>query len=279
MLSHALSAILKNRSKIFVGVACILGLGVFLANAQNNARNVDGHESNVTNTPSRGNTTPANGGVGTETYSTDSQRNDDEKPRQNFCMHSICNDVTHVWNTNESKVARIQESRGQFITDTWINRIVAKNAAPQHDRWMRIITKDMIAHSVLNGSVNVVTEKIMLPPIKVSGIATTYAKGDGFSGDTFGCVRESRRLLGSSTFRDDLPTVAMRPEFGVPCGGLVYVERAGLRVLAIRMDAGPWNRHPDGTYRGIIDLTPTVAEAIDLPGKGVMRRGRVMLRF
>lgn len=118
-----------------------------------------------------------------------------------------------------------------------------------------------------------------LPPVRLVGIATTYHVDDGFSGDTFGCVREARRLLGSSRFRDDLPTVAMRPELGVPCGGLVYVERTGLRTLAIRLDSGPWGTDFDGSYKGIVDLTPTVAEAIRLPGRGVIRKGKVRLRW
>jgi hypothetical protein len=118
-----------------------------------------------------------------------------------------------------------------------------------------------------------------LPPVRLSGIATTYHVGDGFSGATFGCVKEARRLLGSSKFRDDLPTVAMRPELGVRCGQVVYVERDGLRTIAVRMDSGPFGKHPDGTYKGIVDLTPTVAKAIKLPGVGIMRRGKVRVRF
>lgn len=120
-----------------------------------------------------------------------------------------------------------------------------------------------------------------LPPIRASGIATVYHVGDGFSGDTFGCVRESRRLLGSSKFRDDLPTVAIRPEFGVRCGAIVYVENALTKrgIYSVRLDSGPYHQHPNGTYKGVIDLTPTVAVAIDLPGRGVMRKGTVRLRW
>lgn len=120
-----------------------------------------------------------------------------------------------------------------------------------------------------------------LPPVRARGIATVYWRNDGHSGDTFGCVRETRRLLGSSRFRDDLPAIALRPEFGVPCGAVVYVEGVATSkgAWALRLDSGPYNKRPDGRYRGVADLLPRVAEAIDLPGHGRMRKGAVRLRW
>lgn len=186
---------------------------------------------------------------------------------------------THDCNMNDLRRAHIVKSREPSNPDLLLNRNNAKNA--DHIRpQMHITHSVMIGHSILNGFAVVVTGwHIRLPPIKLEGIATTYAYGDGFSGDTFGCVRESRRLLGSSRFRDDIPAIAMRPELGVPCGGIVHVEHAGKRTIALRMDSGPYGRYPDGRFKGVADLLPGVAEAIGLPGRGVMRKGWVRLRW
>jgi len=118
----------------------------------------------------------------------------------------------------------------------------------------------------------------LLPPVRLTGIATTYYFGDGHSGDTLGCPAEAKRLLGSSRFRPGLPVIATRDT--PRCGTLVIVEnvRTGARTTAIRVDAGPYGCYwPDGSRTveracvggrraAIADLTRRVAREIGARG-------------
>jgi len=118
-----------------------------------------------------------------------------------------------------------------------------------------------------------------LPPVRRVGQATVFHVNDRDNPNiAFGCVREARRF-GLRDLRDDLPVVAMRDVDGPPCGTIIYVEARGRLALGIRLDSGPHGRHDNGAYRGVIDLSPAVASAINLPGRGVNRRGRVRVRY
>lgn len=118
-----------------------------------------------------------------------------------------------------------------------------------------------------------------LPPVRAVGVATVFHVNDRDNPNiALGCVRAARRL-GLRDLRDDLPIVAMRDVDGPPCGTLIYVERATLGAWAIRLDSGPWNMDSAGVFRGLIDLSPAVARAIELPGSGVKRRGSVRVRW
>lgn len=118
-----------------------------------------------------------------------------------------------------------------------------------------------------------------LPPVRAVGVATVFHVHDRDNPNiALGCVRAARRL-GLRDLRDDLPIVAMRDVDGPPCGTLIYVERAGRVALTIRLDSGPHGRDTAGVFRGLIDLSPAVARAIELPGSGVNRRGIVAVRW
>lgn len=121
-----------------------------------------------------------------------------------------------------------------------------------------------------------------LPPVRVSGVATVFYPGDGQSGDTLGCVRAARRLLGSARFVPGLPVIAMRPGEGPPCGTRIVVEhaRTRLRTVAFRLDAGPFGATcpegrrvvrgalPDGcVWCRVADLTRHVARQIGHDGR------------
>jgi hypothetical protein len=126
-----------------------------------------------------------------------------------------------------------------------------------------------------------------LPPVRASGVATVYWRGDGQSGRFLGCVREARRLLGRNEFRDDLPIIATRDN--PPCGTFVVVEhaRTGRRTGAVKLDFGPFGcRLPDGQRQvvlgehchaqggrrlAIADLTRRVASEIGHQGREAIR--------
>ena len=122
------------------------------------------------------------------------------------------------------------------------------------------------------------------PSVSVTGIATTYYKGDGFTpGKYFGCWEEAKRLLGTPKFRDDLPTVAMRSEHA-KCGSVVRIThlKSGNRTLALVVDRGPfgcrWKNGsrsvepsggciPQGGKRiALIDLSPVIAKELGSSG-------------
>ena len=124
---------------------------------------------------------------------------------------------------------------------------------------------------------------MLLPPVRTTGVATTYHLGDGHSGTVLGCPGEARRLFGSDRFTDNLPIIATR---GRPaCGTLVVVEnvRTGLRTLAVRADSGPYGcRWPDGsrtveleckggTRAADFDLSRRIAREIGANGKEPVR--------
>ena len=107
--------------------------------------------------------------------------------------------------------------------------------------------------------------------MRAEGLATVFYEGDRDNPDpSLGCVRAARRL-GLRDLRDHLPIVAMREGGGPACGTIVYVERAGRTVLGIRLDSGPAN--------ALIDLSLSMATALDLPGRGTQRKGDVQVRW
>lgn len=122
-----------------------------------------------------------------------------------------------------------------------------------------------------------------LPPVRLSGLATVYYRGDGMSGPHLGCVRAARRILGHNRFTDDLPVIATRR--GPACGTLVMVEhaRTGARTWAWRLDSGPWSCYapdgartvalqcPNGKRRSIADLSLRVAREIGHDGYDPIR--------
>lgn len=133
-----------------------------------------------------------------------------------------------------------------------------------------------------------------LPPVRASGIATVFQARERHNNGRLGCVREARRLLRHSAMRDHLPVIATR---SIPrCGTPILVENPGngKRAWALRLDAGPM-----GCYRGaerrilgpgscaewggrraaIADLSPVIAAALELTGRGARRRGLVRLRW
>ena len=118
------------------------------------------------------------------------------------------------------------------------------------------------------------------PSVRLHGIASTYHGGDAYTeGKYFGCYKESKRLLGSPKFRDDLPTVAHRT---LPCGTLVRIQYLGKKTLAIVLDRGPWGAMKEGkwilkkraeatgTWRGILDLTRRTKQDLDFSGYGTV---------
>ena len=130
-----------------------------------------------------------------------------------------------------------------------------------------------------------------LPPVRATGVATVYWRGDGHSGRYLGCVRQARRLLGKNDFRDDLPIIATRGE--PPCGTFVVVEHIGTgrHTPAVKLDFGPFGcRMPDGKRQVVVqdggchargghplaiaDLTRRVASEIGHRG-----RDRIRLRW
>ena len=141
------------------------------------------------------------------------------------------------------------------------------------------------------------------------GRATTYAPGDGHCGATVGCPSWALRTHGTADLAELLeigvPVVAHR---SLPCGSVVLLggcaDAACSRVvgwaLARVADRGPYGLDctgqrrvataaearraardpawapPGCSWRGDWDLTPAIAEAVRLPGRGRQRRGSVL---
>lgn len=127
---------------------------------------------------------------------------------------------------------------------------------------------------------------LLLPPVRLEGLATTYYPGDGHSGSVLGCPGEARRLLGTAEFRSGQPIIATR--HAPKCGTLVIVEnqRTGAKTLALRLDTGPWGCIVDGTRKVLgpsecsasngrriadVDLSRHVAQEIGARGKEKVR--------
>lgn len=132
-----------------------------------------------------------------------------------------------------------------------------------------------------------------LPPVRAVGQATVFhAHGDRDNPNlALGCVRAARRL-GLRDMADHLPVVAMRESSdSAACGALVYVHAGARGTWAIRLTSGPYGQAcPEGRrvgavlgdgcrWLGVIDLSPAVAVAIGLPGRGVNRKGAVSVRY
>lgn len=130
---------------------------------------------------------------------------------------------------------------------------------------------------------------LVAPVTALHGSATVFWENDGHHDDKYGCVRVAKAMLGTVTVSDHILAVALRDDSGIPCGAKVIVQHvaSGKWTVAWRLTSGPYGQNcPDGrkvslelgegcTWRGLIDVSPRVAERIGLDGSGKNRRGQI----
>lgn len=61
------------------------------------------------------------------------------------------------------------------------------------------------------------------------------------------------------------------------CGTVLLITRGGRSTLGVVMDRGPYGRHPDGSFRGGLDLSPEVVRRLSTPGQRGW--GRQVVRY
>lgn len=118
--------------------------------------------------------------------------------------------------------------------------------------------------------------------------ATCYWPGDGASGTVVGCPAEALRAHGTRSFAALVAAgVSLVAHRSLPCGARLLLCGPGGCALGVVLDRGPYGQDcPEGyhvgarlaagcEWRGDVDLTPAVAEAVGLPGARAQRRGVV----